>query len=75
MHLSDGIVGQIYIITEIKLSIDLTRRLEVLGLTHGVSVSILHKKRRGAMIIKFRNTRFAIGRHAAENIIVGGGDE
>ena len=40
---------------------DLERRLEALGMTEGTRVSVLRKKRLGAMIVKVRGTRFAVG--------------
>ena len=45
----------------LDLPVELERRLEALGLIEGSTISILRKKRRGAMIIKVRGTRFAVG--------------
>lgn len=70
MRLSDGIIGRSYIVTDITLPLDLTRRLEVLGLTHDVQLSVLNRKRRGALMIQFRNTRFAVGRSVADGITI-----
>ena len=54
---------------------DLARRLEALGLFPGSRVKILQKKRRGAMIITVRGTRFALGMEIAAHIAVKGGRE
>jgi ferrous iron transport protein A len=75
MRLSGAKIGRKYIVTDVRLPEELTRRLEVLGLTRGVGVSVMEMKKRGAMVIKFRNTRFAIGRQAADGIFVGGQNE
>ena len=45
---------------------------EILGMTGSAAVTVMNKKRGGAMIIRVRGTRFAIGREFAEGIIVGG---
>ncbi len=41
-------------------------------MTGSAAVTVMNKKRGGAMIIRVRGTRFAIGREFAEGIIVGG---
>ncbi len=58
------------IVSVINLNNDLERRLETLGLTEGTSFEILNKKRNGAIIIKVRGTRFAIGKDIAKGIRV-----
>ena len=55
-----------------ELPINIEKRLEALGMTHGTSVLILNSKSRGVLIVKVRGTRFALGRNITENIQVGG---
>ena len=54
----------------LALPLELARRLEALGLIAGSPVEVLRKKRRGAMIITVRGTRFAVGRYIAAHITV-----
>ena len=72
MTLSDGKAGDIYCVKSIELPVKVKRRLEMLGMTWNSAVSVLNAKKSGAMIIKVRGTRFAIGRKLAEGIFVGG---
>ena len=44
--------------------------MEALGLIEGTTVTVLRKKRRGAMIIKVRGTRFAVGWGISTHITV-----
>ena len=73
MTLSDAAPGAICQVTGLDLPIGLSRRLEALGMIEGSSVKILRKKRRGAMIITVRGTRFAVGLGIAKHISVKGG--
>lgn len=61
MTLQEGKSGSRYLVEKLELPVSLERRLEALGLIEGSVVSVLRKKRRGAMIIKVRGTRFAVG--------------
>lgn len=61
MTLSEGHIGCSYRIHRIELEEQVTRRLEMLGMTQGTDVQVLNKKRSGPMIIKVRGTRFALG--------------
>ncbi|MED9902892.1 MAG: FeoA family protein [Lachnospiraceae bacterium] len=47
-----------------------TRRLQALGLNDGTRIKVLNRKRRGALIIKVRGTRLALGSHLSSNIEV-----
>jgi len=64
--------GKTYRVLDIRLETIVERRLEILGMTKGASISVLNKKRSGSMIIKIRGTRFAIGKKFAEGILIGG---
>ena len=69
---SQGRIGNTYTVQKMELPINIEKRLEALGMTHGTSVLILNSKSRGVLIVKVRGTRFALGRNITENIQVGG---
>lgn len=68
MTLSEAQKGNTYCISGLYVEPAITRRLQALGLNDGTMVSILNRKRKGAMIIKVRGTRLALGRHITSNI-------
>ena len=70
MTLKEGKNQGIYEVVDIRVELNLERRLEALGLTMGTQIVVLNNDKKGAMTVKFRGTRFAIGRHIAEGIIV-----
>lgn len=70
MRLCDGMVNGVYHMAGTHLSVQLSRRLEALGLTQGAKITIMNKKRHGALVMKVRGTRFAIGKSISENIDV-----
>lgn len=70
MNLKEGLQNHTYQVREIHLEIQLERRLEALGLTEDSNITILNNEKKGALIVKFRGTRFAIGKRIAENILV-----
>lgn len=70
MLLGNMNVGQTCRVGKLSLRSDTARRLEVLGLTKGTAVTLLNKKRGGAIIVKLRGTRFAFGREIANGIEV-----
>lgn len=70
MTLKEGKNQGIYEVVDIRVELNLERRLEALGLTMGTQIVVLNNDKKGAMTVKFRGTRFAIGRHIAESIIV-----
>lgn len=59
-----------YVVVEIKVQDSITRRLESLGINEGTMVQVLNKKRNGAMVIKVRGTRLALGKSIIEQITV-----
>lgn len=71
MKLRDAQPDRAYTVTGMSLPAELERRLQALGLTCGTKVFVMNKKRHGAMIVKIRGTRFAVGRLLAENIETG----
>lgn len=71
MTLQEGTEGTGYLVEKVELPLDLERRLGALGLIEGSRVHVLRKKHRGAMIIKVRGTRFAVGNGISCHIKVG----
>lgn len=59
-----------YLVEEIRLELATKRRLESLGMTEGSKIYVMRKKRNGALIIKIRGTRFALGREIVSGIQV-----
>ena len=70
MTLNQGELHHTYKVKSIQLPLQTKRRLEALGLTGGAHITIMNKKRHGALVMKLRGTRFAIGRSIADNIDV-----
>ena len=70
MTLQEGTPGAQYVVTGIDLPLELERRLEALGLLEGSRVLVLEKKRRGAVIVKVRGTRFALGDGIVRHVTV-----
>jgi len=69
VNLNDSNIHKTYRVVEVSgLELPVERRLEALGLTEGTSVTILNKKNRGAVIVKVRGTRFAVGQNIAAGI-------
>lgn len=71
MCLCDGKVGSSYTVEDIRLPLQMEKRLEALGMTRGTSVAVLNSKSKGVLIVKIRGTRFALGRNISRNITVG----
>lgn len=70
MRLCEGVPGKTYTVRAIQLAMQMERRLEALGLTPGGTIEVLNKKPHGAMIVKFRGSRFALGRSMTEKILI-----
>ena len=75
MKLREAQTEKTYTVTGMSLPVDMERRLQALGLTCGSRIMVMNRKRHGAMIVKIRGTRFAVGRMLAENIEVGEGQK
>jgi len=73
MNLKEGRNNHTYEVKAIELELNLERRLEALGLTEGAKITVLNNDKKGALTVKFRGTRFALGRRIAEHITVEGG--
>lgn len=70
MSLFEGLKGNNYEIRGLYVEEGITRRLQVLGLNDGTLVTVLNRKKNGALIIRVRGTRLAIGRHISQGIEV-----
>ncbi len=70
MTLFEGKAGKPYQISGLYVEESITRRLEALGLNDGTVLHILTRKKNGALIIKVRGTRLALGKHISSLIEV-----
>lgn len=70
MTLKMGKNQHTYIVRSIQLELSLERRLESLGLTEEALITILNNDKKGAMTVRFRGTRFALGKRIADHIEV-----
>ena len=70
MQLNEGETGKKYEVQDMHLALETERRMEALGMTRRTVITMMNKKRHGAVIIKVRGTRFALGKNIAENIQV-----
>ena len=70
MRLKEGKDNCTYIVEAIDIELNLERRREALGLTPGSSITLLNNDEKGAATVRFRGTRFAIGKRIADHIIV-----
>lgn len=70
MTLYDTEIGKSYSVEGLYVEPGITRRLQALGLNDGTYISILNRKKHGALIIKVRGTRLALGKHISSNIEV-----
>ncbi|MFG6331745.1 MAG: ferrous iron transport protein A [Lachnospiraceae bacterium] len=70
MKLYEGQKGSTLQVVRMDLPVQTERRLEVLGMLEGTKILVVNRKKRGAMIVKIRGTRFALGQSIAECIEV-----
>ncbi len=70
MSLFEGTKGNHYEIKGLYVEEAITRRLQALGLNDGTRVTVLNRKKNGALIIRVRGTRLALGRHISQGIEV-----
>ena len=64
-----------YTVKELLVEPIAARRLQALGLNEGTQLTVLNRKRKGALIIRVRGTRLALGRHLSANISIEEADE
>lgn len=70
MKLYEGQKGSTLQVIHMDLPVQTERRLEVLGMLEGTKITVVNRKKKGAMIIKIRGTRFAVGKNITEHIEV-----
>lgn len=70
MKLYEGQKGSTLQVIHMDLPLQTERRLEVLGMLEGTRITVVNRKKKGAMIIKIRGTRFAVGQNITEHIEV-----
>ena len=68
MTLFEGKTGKPYQISGLYVEEAITRRLEALGLNDGTIIHVLTRKKNGALIIKVRGTRLALGKYISSGI-------
>ena len=68
IKLWDAELKKEYTVENIFLENPISRRLEALGINEGTPVTVLTRKRSGALIVKIRGTRLALGKHITANI-------
>ena len=64
----DAELNREYTVENIFLENPISRRLEALGINEGTPVCVLTRKKSGALIVKIRGTRLALGKHITSNI-------
>lgn len=70
MSLFEGEKNKSYEIKGLYVEESITRRLQALGLNDGTIITVLNRKKNGALIIRVRGTRLAVGRHISSGIEV-----
>lgn len=68
MTLFEAEKGKEYVVKELLVEESVTRRLQALGLNEGTGLTVLNRKKKGALIIQVRGTRLALGRHISSGI-------
>ncbi|MBO4775340.1 MAG: FeoA domain-containing protein [Lachnospiraceae bacterium] len=66
----DAELNKEYTVENILLENTVSRRLEALGINEGTPITVLTRKRSGALIAKIRGTRLALGKYITSNIEV-----
>ena len=64
----DAQIKKNYTVECILLENQTARRLEALGINEGTPICVLTRKRSGAMIVKVRGTRLALGKNISSHI-------
>ncbi len=73
MTLYEAVKDKKYIVEGLHVEGALTRRLQALGLNDGTEITVLNRKKQGALIIRVRGTRLALGKHICQGIEVRAG--
>lgn len=70
MNLSQGKIGDVFIIQFIDIEQKIKQRLQDMGLTQGSKVKIMSYYASNAFVLNIRGSRVVIGKDIAENILV-----
>ena len=68
MTLKQGKNHMTYCVQSIDIELQLERRLQALGLTEGSLITVLNNDKKGSLSVRFRGTRFALGKRIADHI-------
>ncbi len=68
MTLKQGKNHMTYRVQSIDIELQLERRLQALGLTEGSLITVLNNDKKGSLSVRFRGTRFALGKRIADHI-------
>lgn len=68
MTLKQGKNHMTYCVQSINIELQLERRLQALGLTEGSLITVLNNDKKGSLSVRFRGTRFALGKRIADHI-------
>ena len=72
LRLTGGVKNNFYIVRGMSLPLKTAKRLEALGMISGTKIAVLNKKK-SALIVIVRGTRFALGKAIAQNIEIEAG--
>lgn len=67
LKLIDGVKDSLYYVRGMSLPLKIAKRLEALGMIAGTKIIVLNKKK-SALVVVVRGTRFALGKAVAQNI-------
>lgn len=70
MTLYEGKTGRKYRVESMETGEEVTRRLQALGLIEGTPLTLLNRKKRGALILYVRGTRLALGKDISSHILI-----
>ena len=71
MYLCDGTIGNNYKVQDIKLPVNIEKRLEALGMTRGTTVTVRNSNGHGILIVTIRGNSYGLGLNITQNILVG----
>ena len=70
MTLYEGKTARKYRVESMETGQEVTRRLQALGLIEGTPLTLLNRKKRGALNLYVRGTRLALGKDISSHILV-----
>lgn len=70
MTLLDSEKGGEYIVEKLELAPNVEHHFEILGMTSGVKIKVMNRKKSGSVIFKLRGIRYAVGREFSGGIYI-----